>query len=143
MNKRKFNKVMSLYRDGVAVVSCMSAMIDMSISATESGHWCAQFHSAVMLSVLEDLRLTSSELKEVKDRNLRLCLELEKRKQIDELICSDCTPKPGGIIRVDANHCCLTCGRKIVEGEPYSEYSDTEKSTNLDDQRSNEGDGVS
>jgi len=80
MNKRKFNKVMSLYRDGVAVDSCMSAMIDMSISATESGHWCAQFHNKVMTNVLEDLRLTASELSEAK-----LLITKLQQEKFDEL----------------------------------------------------------
>jgi hypothetical protein len=91
MNKRKFARVLSLYKDGASTETCFASIINMSRTETEAGHWCSRLHLQMVSGmtkelgrISEDRRLTASELTEAK--NYITLLETErKEKSLNEL----------------------------------------------------------
>lgn len=101
MNKRKFSRVLSLYKDGVGFIPCCEAIMSMSKSKTEGCIWIGKLHEEAIQSVLLLLKEAEFRLK---------------------YPCENCRPSPNKVIWVKKTDDptkvkCIECGRDI-DAEP-------------------------
>jgi len=48
MNKKKFARILSMYRDKVSYGICVAAIIEMSSSSTQAGVWLEKLHEEII-----------------------------------------------------------------------------------------------
>ena len=49
MNKKKFARILSMYRDGVNERACIESIMDMSSSHTQASIWIGKFYYETLL----------------------------------------------------------------------------------------------
>jgi hypothetical protein len=115
MNKKQFNRITNLYRDGVTDNICITSIIEMSKSDFEASIFISRFYNEMVIDPLEE------EIKTLR-LELRQWQEIEERLKAGvERICGNCENIwPGKIVYVKSiSHAnkpfCIECEKEISD----------------------------